>query len=126
MIINNTPHSISIIDESNIVFDSSIRKWVVTSDEVTPTTVIESSGMLNARIETVMDGEFEGVPIYKKEITGCDPLPDDGNYHVVSVLYASAARAAGYDMSSILLVADPVMSPDGKTFVGCRGLAKPF
>ena len=126
-ITNNTPHVINIIDSSNTMFDNSIRKWVVTSDEVTPTTVIESAGVLNARIETVMDCELEGgIPLFGKQITGCDPLPDDGNYHIVSALYASAARAAGYDMDRILLVADPVMSQDGKTFKGCRGLAKPF
>ena len=124
-VINNTPHSINIFNEEDILFDNSIRKWVASSDKL-PHAVIESSGMLNARIETVSCGNIDGIPLFEKQITGCDPLPDDGKYHVVSALYAAAARAAGYDMSRILLVADPVMSADGKTILGCKGLAKPF
>lgn len=57
-----------------------------------------------------------------------DPLPELGpdDYVVVSALYASAVRATGGDTSRLLLVADPVMTPDGKTFLGCRGLAPVF
>lgn len=125
MIINNTPHSVNVIDPKDIHFDANIRKYVAPSD-TTPILTIPSSGVLNAKIDTVDDDPLDGVPIFAKVINGCDPIPDDGNIHIVSALYASAAAKAGYDLTRLLLVADPVMSTDGKTFIGCRGLAKPF
>lgn len=125
MLINNTPHVINIIDPKDIHFDSSIRKYVASAD-VKPIVVIPSSGTLNAKISTVDTDPVDGVPCFDKCIAGCDPLPDDGNIHIVSALYASAAAKSGMDMSRIMLVADPVMTDDGKTFLGCRGLAKAF
>jgi hypothetical protein len=125
MIINNTPHPINIIDPKDIHFDANIRKYVAPSD-TTPILTIPSSGILNARISTVGTDPVDSIPCFDKRIDGCDPLPDDGAIHIVSALYASAAAKAGFDMSRIMLVADPVMSTDGKTFIGCRGLAKAF
>ena len=125
MIINNTPHPINVIGTSDIHFDSAIRKYVAPMG-TKPILVIPSSGALNARISTVDADPVDGIPCFDKCIDGCDPLPDDGAIHIVSALYASAAAKAGFDMNRILLVADPVMSEDGKTFIGCRGLAKPF
>jgi hypothetical protein len=125
MIINNTPHEINIIDTNDIRFETTIRKYVAPMG-TKPILVIPSSGALNARISTVDADPVDGIPCFDKCIDGCDPLPDDGAIHIVSALYASAAAKAGFDMSRILLVADTVMSEDGKTFIGCRGLAKPF
>ena len=125
MIINNTPHPINIINPEDIHFDATIRKYVAQAD-TKPMLTIPSSGILNARISTVEADPIDGIPCFDKRIDGCDPLPDDGNIHIVSALYASAAAKAGMDMSRIMLVADPVMSPDGKSFIGCRGLTKAF
>lgn len=125
MIINNTPHQINVIDPSDSHFDPAIRKYVAPAG-TNPIITIPSSGILNARISTVDADPVDGIPCFDKCIDGCDPLPDDGAIHIVSALYASAAAKAGFDMSRIMLVADPVMSEDGKTFIGCRGLAKPF
>lgn len=96
------------------------------SSDVTPQVVLESAGMLNAKIETKDAPSLDDIPMFDKEIVACDPIPSDGNFHVVSALYASAARKMGYDTSRLLLVADPVMSEDGKTFIGCRGLTGIF
>lgn len=123
--INNTPHAINVIDPKDIKFDPSIRKYVAAAD-VKPIITIPSAGILNARISTVDAAAIDGIPVFDKKIDGCDPLPDDGEIHIVSALYASAAAKSGIDMNRIMLVADPVMSEDGKTFIGCRGLAKPF
>ena len=125
MIVNNTPHPVNVIDPKDITFDPTIRKYVAAAD-TTPILTIPSSGVLNANISTVDSDPIDGIPVFDKCIGGCDPLPDDDNVHIVSALYASAAAKAGFDMSRIMLVADPVMSTDGKTFIGCRGLAKPF
>lgn len=124
-IINNTPHPINIINPKDIHFDATIRKYVAATD-VKPIITIPSSGILNARISTVDTDPVDSIPCFDKCIDGCDPLPDDGAIHIVSALYASAAAKAGFDMNRIMLVADPVMSEDGKTFIGCRGLAKAF
>ena len=123
--INNTPHPINVIDPKDIYFNADIRKYVAPAG-TKPILTIPSSGILNARISTVDSDPIDGIPCFDKRIDGCDPLPDDGEIHIVSALYASAAAKAGMDMDRIMLVADPVMSEDGKTFIGCRGLAKVF
>ena len=125
MIINMTPHPVNII--ATATFDTSIRKWVAPAN-TTPTTTIPSAGVLNAKIDTVAGDPIDGVPTFVKSITGCDPLPDlgDGDFVIVSALFATAFRAMGGDCSRILLVADPVMTLDGKTFLGCRGLTPVF
>lgn len=125
MIKNYTPHPVNIIEGA--IFSTSIRKYI-SPDGTEPSMIIPSAGILNAKIETVEDGNIDGAPIFKKTITGCDELPElnDGDYVIVSALYASAYRATHQDCSKLLLVADPVMSEDGKTFLGCRGLAPLF
>lgn len=123
--INNTPHEINIIDPKDIHFDPVIRKYVAPGG-TTPIITIPSSGILNARISTVDSDPIDGIPVFDKKIEGCDPLPNDNEIHIVSALYASAAAKSDIDMNRIMLVADPVMSEDGKTFIGCRGLVKPF
>lgn len=125
MIINNTPHPIHIISADDIHFDATLRKWVA-PDGTKPIITIPSSGVLNAKISTISSDPVDGIPVFDKHIDGCDPLPDDGNVHVVSALFASAAAKCGMDTSRIMLVADPVMTPDGRTFLGCKGLTKPF
>lgn len=127
MIINMTPHSINVISPDDVTFDSSIRKWTAPAD-TTPVASIPSSGILNAKIDTVPGDPIDGIPTFVKNIVGCDPLPTLGpdDFVIVSALFASAFRAMGGDCSRLLLVADPVMSSDGKTFVGCRGLAPIF
>lgn len=126
-IVNMTPHSVNICDPKAIRFDASIRKWVADDPATAVIETISSSGVLNAKISTVEGGVIEGIPTFEKKIEGCDPLPDDPDaVFIVSALYASAYMKQGGDPDRIMLVADPVMSTDGKSFVGCRGLAKPF
>jgi len=129
IIINNLPHPVNIISKDNIRFDASIRKWVADEGTEPIRTLPPSGNVLNAKIDTFEVDPIEDeddIPCFEKSIEGCDPLPDDGCIHIVSALYASAAAKAGYDMSRIRLTADPVMTPDGKKFVGCRGLVKHF
>lgn len=125
MIYNFTPHDVNVI--RNAEYSPEIRKFTAPAG-TEPSITIKSSGVLNARISTVTNGELEDVPLFSKEIQGCDELPElnDGDYVIVSALYASAYRATHEDCSKLLLVADPVMSEDGKTFLGCRGLAPIF
>ncbi|MCL2159825.1 MAG: hypothetical protein FWH48_10495 [Oscillospiraceae bacterium] len=115
-IYNGTPHSINIV--SGAEYNPEIRKF--TGGEVVAT--IPSDGALNAQIDSAESGTIYNIPVYAKQITGCDPLP--GNYHIyiVSALYASAYKTANPNDNRIYTVADPVMTDDGKTFRGCRGI----
>lgn len=125
-ILNFTPHEICII--KNASFNSTIRKWTA-PDGTEPSMVIKSSGVLSANINTITNGDIAGIPLFTKNIEGCNEIPDwvkDDDYVIVSALYASAYRATHDDCSKLLLVADPVMSEDGKTFLGCRGLTPIF
>lgn len=115
------PHDITII--AGAEFAPAIRKYV--GGEVVKT--LASNGVLNAKIETKWVSTEEGIPTFEKEVTGCDPYPEGYDIVIVSALYASAYRKLYGDVpASMRLVADPVMSDDGKTFRGCRGLAMPF
>lgn len=124
-ILNFTPHYVAFFKNDDISFDSTIRKWIV-KDGVEPFLVIKSSGMLNAKIDTVPGPSINNIPTFHKKVVGCDPLPDGDSLIVVSALYAAAATKSGLDMSRVYTVADPVFSPDGRTVVGCRGICPAF
>lgn len=129
-IINLTPHDITVIDASTVTFNKDIRKNVVDplfGDPVVVAT-IPSSGVASAEITTVADGVINGVPMYKKQITGCDALPDadDDTVFVVSALYVSAYRAVNGNTDKLFTIADPVYTPDGKTIVGSLGICPAF
>ena len=119
-IFNGTPHAINVV--VGATFNPSIRKF--TGGSVSHS--IPSNGMLNAKMETVNLPDIQGIPCFGKSITGVDPLPDGFDIYIVSALYASAAIKAGMDMSKIFTVADPVMSDDGNSFIGCRGICPAF
>lgn len=115
------PHDIIIV--AGAEFAPAIRKYI--GGEVIKT--LSSDGVLNAKIETKLSSTEDGIPVFEKEVIGCDQYPEGYDMVVVSALYASAYRKVhGNVPASMRLVADPVMSDDGKTFRGCRGLAMPF
>lgn len=124
-IFNGTPHPITIV--SNAVFKADIRKYVV-PEGVTPQIVasIPSNGILSVKIDTVVAGCINGIPVFGKNISGCDPILDGYDVYIVSALYASAARACGMDTSKLYTVADPVYSADGRTILGSRGICPAF
>jgi len=78
--------------------------------------------MLSAEIVTEEMFYIDAIPTYEKNIIGCDPLPEGYDFYIVSALYATAHGQT--EAGNIYVVADPVMSDDGATFRGCRGLAK--
>ena len=117
-IYNGTPHAINVI--TGAMFAPEIRKYI--GGDVVATLL--SDGTLNALIDTVELPSFGDILVFGKEIKGYDPLPDGYDIYIVSVLYATAHKAANPKDERIYTVADPVMSDDGKTFRGCRGIAK--
>ena len=124
-IYNGTPHVINIC--INGEFNPDIRKFVV-ADGVEPEIVssIRSSGVLSAKINTIDSKPINGIPVFSKEIAGCDPLPEGYDIYIVSALYASAARMVGLDMSRIYTIADPIYTADGRTILGSRGICPAF
>lgn len=124
-IFNGTPHFVNIIREG-VVYKPEIRKFVLSGKDVTVVASIPSDGVLSAKIDTVELPDIDGIPVYGKSIVGCDPLPEGYDLYIVSVLYASAMRAQGKDISKLYTVADPVYSEDGRTILGCRGICPAF
>lgn len=109
-IINNTPHAIYLYTGSS--FDSKIRKYRGGSRERT----IESSGvLLSARIQEIDDEPIDGIATKRTSIISADPIPDDGNYHIVSQLYLSAAKQSGWDTSRLLTIGGAVVDYAGHT-----------
>jgi hypothetical protein len=122
-IFNGTPHPINIVNAA--LYDKNIRKYIAPSNaEVVMS--IPSDGVLSAQVDTVPGSPVNGIPVYEKSISGCDPLPEGYDIYIVSQLYVSAARACGMDTSKLYTVADPVYTPDGRTILGSRGICPAF
>ena len=142
-IFNGTPHAINIVEGAT--FNPANRKFC--GGQVVR--VIPSNGMLNAKMETielpsimmvddlfheglddcgnaVLTKNVEEIPVFGKSFKGVDSLPEGFDIYIVSALFASAMQKEGADMSAIFTVADPVMSEDGQTFIGCRGICPAF
>jgi hypothetical protein len=119
-IFNGTPHAINVVSGS--VFTPAIRKYVG-GDVILS---IPSTGMLSAKISTIDLPSIADIPVFGKSFSGVDNLPDGYDVYIVSALYASAAKAAGVDCSKLYTVADPVYTPDGNSFIGCRGICPAF
>jgi len=86
-IYNGTPHSINVIKGST--FDPTIRKFI--GGELVKS--IPSNAVLNAKINTVEVNPIDDIPVFDKEITGYDPLPEGYDIYIVSVFYATAYKA---------------------------------
>jgi len=72
-ILNFTPHSLNFFAPDSVTFDASMRKNVA-KEGAEPSHVIPSSGMLSAKIETVADGDINGIPVFSADgrtILGC-------------------------------------------------------
>ena len=119
-IFNGTPHAINVVSGSS--FDPSIRKYTGGSVLFS----IPSNGMLNAKIAITAINSIDGIPVFSKQFSGVDPLPDGFDIYIVSALYSGAAQKQGVDLSKIYTVADPVYTYDGATVIGCRGICPAF
>lgn len=118
-IYNGTPHAINVV--TGATYNPAIRKY--TGGEVVLS--LGSDGVLNAKIPTVELGPVGNIPLFGKQIEGFDPIPSGFDVVIVSALYAAAVEGER-GSECIYTVADPVMSEDGNTFVGCRGICKPM
>lgn len=128
-IINLTNHPISIV--KNAEYSPMIRKHIIPKgSKPIISMVIPSYTNANARYRTVKLPDFEGCPIAKKIIRGCDGLPKvedpDNTIFIVSTAYANAYRHMHprADMSKFYLAGEAVYSPEGTTKLGTVRLLK--
>lgn len=109
-IINNTPHYVNIYVGAE--FDPKIRKY--RGGHITQ--IIEPSGvLLNAKMQEIDDEPIDDIVTKRSSIISADPIPDDGNYHIVSQLYLSAARQNGWDTSRLITIGGAVVDDAGRT-----------
>lgn len=103
-IINLTPHELVIFNSEG----EQIKR-------------IPSSGVVRVKEENTEIGELFGIPIYKKEYTESEGLPDPvpNTYYFVSIIVAQANK----NRNDLLLSSDLVRDENGR-ILGCKSFAK--
>lgn len=131
---NYTPHAINIVEDC--AFDTMTRKYMYKGGEgkYIIKHAVPSDGVLNAKIKVTPEPKrtVDGVPVYLKEVTGIDEIPehvDEDDIVIVSALYASCYfKIFGRD-KRLHTISDPVYveCADGNfKVVGCRGICEAF
>lgn len=117
--LNCTPHSIHVFSKEDVEYVPQHRKLFIKSG-ATPKVIIPPSGtVLSLQLQNELEGEREGIPIYKKRMLSYDQ-PIDGA--IVSALYG-AHVAPRHPNMTLYGVADPVYeSVENPRPVGCLGL----
>lgn len=122
-IVNLTAHPIRIID--NYRYSPAIRKNVIPDGHKFHTKmVIPSYQLANGKYKTEVLDDFEGCPVRKKEIVGCDGLPKvddpDNTIFIVSTAYAKAYQKMHpkADMKNFYIIGEAVYSADGSHVLG--------
>lgn len=102
-IINLTPHELIIYKDDKIVEK------------------IPSSGIVRVKEVNTKTGEIFGVPVYKKEYTESEGLPEPqaNTYYFVSIIVAQANP----DRTDLLLSSDLVRDDQGR-ILGCASFAQ--
>lgn len=123
-IINATPHEIVIINLNEVEHIPSMRKYVIKENIRRPVVAIipKSDIILSVKFNNIDSDPLyfdnKTIPTKKRTVVSLDPVPDDGNYYIVSALYASSITDPSI-RSRLLTIGDPVYSRDGKTVLGC-------
>lgn len=130
-IINLTPHPVVVLRDDP---EGAISGFVGTGPSAkegrfSVVATYAPTGMVaraTQRDDVVGALEVEGhsVPLVRSTFgTPTDlPEPAEATYVVVSVITAQAAKAAGRDMSDVLITSDPVRDANGR-FIGVRKFA---
>ena len=108
-IFNGTPHPVNIVEWS--IEDPAIIKF----KGGTVIATVPPNYILNAKFGVENIGEFNGIPLSKKTVEGCDPLPEGYDIYIVSALYAIAYRELHGYSEKIFSISDLVVEDDGKT-----------
>lgn len=91
-IINCTPHAVTLIDSTSVVFNPSNRHWEGTP--VVKATFAPSGILPRCRQTEEVCGEIDGIEVVKTvfgEVEGL-PEPVEGTFYIVSSLVAQAAK----------------------------------
>lgn len=107
MIRNLTPHCVNVIGDDGDVVAS-----------------FPSDGVARATQTSVPVTCVDGIDVVKMTFGKPVDLPDyrDGDWLIVSIITANAARAYGRRTDDLLITADPVRNGDGQ-IIGCRRFA---
>lgn len=114
---NYTSHDVNIVDEENVQYSETHRKYV--SEKPVCTKVIPSSGVLSVQYDVSDGGLEDGVPIRIKRKVAMDKIPEGTFSVIVSALYATANPDP-----RIRTIIDPVFTPDGKKVIGCLAVGR--
>lgn len=123
MIVNCTAHPVCIISRNDAVRKLDVRKYIMENKKAEAILVFPKGTPLNVTFEDAVafkDGDLE---VVKRVATRIDPLPKNGDYFIVSQMYANACRVMGLDTKKLLCVGEPVYAtPDGKQPIGVLNL----
>ena len=120
-IVNCTPHPVSII--FGTLFDPDLGHSIGgTQVAVIPPSgyVATAKSSIQARTPLVVDDV--PVPTCKRQFCSVSPLPAEGDYYIVSTVYAQACAELGLDTSKLLSPYGTVK--DNGNIIGCTGLVR--
>ncbi len=120
-IYNGTAHDVRILSKKGVVYDDSIRKFVLLNPGSLPEViaVFPKQEILSVEFE-VKEGDLDSIPVQRKRLKHIDPLPAGYDYYIVSAQYASFHVSP----DRLLVVSDPVYrSKDDIRPIGVLALA---
>ena len=112
MVINLTPHEVTVLDEQQNVLvriPSAGVARAVQRDENAGSVQVEG---INVPVVTTAFGDTDGLP-----------EPTEGVSYVVSIITANAARAQGRSTTDLLITSGPVRNAAG-AIIGCTRFAR--
>lgn len=113
-IFNGTPHTLNIIEGST--YDPTMRKYV--GGKVVRQ--IPSNRPMSLHVVSEQTGNIDGILVFTKKVLGMNWLPYGYDIYIVSLVFA---RAHGQTPeNNIYVPTDIVVTPDGRTILGCRGI----
>lgn len=120
-IVNCTPHSVSIY--YGTLYDPNGGYCIGGTEVATiPPSGIVATAKSSIQANTPLDVDGFPVPTCKRQFSSVTPLPEDGDYFIVSAVYAQACSELGLDTSKLLSPYGTVKS-NGK-IIGCTGLVR--
>jgi len=126
-ILNATPHDIHIFKPDQVVYDESVRKYLLKLPDEKPVRVIPRSGvLLNVKADYELKEIIDDIPIYVLKVKEIDPVPRGYDIVIVSAMYATYAKKARIrGLDRLYTVSQPVYeSRENLKPVGVLGLNK--
>lgn len=121
MLVNLTPHDVTILSDNNIVENKTTHHYDVTG-EVTVLQTIKSEGCARVNTTETIKEDIDGIATVATEYGEIVGLPDPQNniYYIVSAAVLIAGKAKG--RTDLVVPAHVVR--DGPTVLGCLALGR--